>query len=174
MQPAVVLGNHRSGTTGEAATGLLPRDAEGLGSDRCRLDVASSGWRDEVHHGVVVFSVQSVREQSKSLTCTLLVPRDKVWRPLEHGGSRVGSEGVTTTWFTEDCQVVCQEATAAERVSAQGAVLPVVALQTVDEGYGGRQASQERVEKASVAYVLDACVVRTDVHKCLARKTLQG
>ena len=150
-------------TTGsvEAATSLAPSDAEVFCAHGCRLDAGSLRRYQEVRNRIVVLGIQSVHQKSESFADTLLAAGGKVRCPVTQGVGRVRLKGFRAARFAEHGAVVRQAAPKAVRVSALSAVVLKVAEQTVDERLGGGQAGQKRVEKASVAQVVEAGVVST-------------
>ena len=95
-------------------------------------------------------------------------------RSVTQGVGRVRSKGFRAARFTEHGAVVRQAALKAVRVSAQSAVVPKVAEQTVHERLGGGQARQKRVEKTSGAQVVEAGVVSTHGQQRRTFEALQG
>ena len=118
--------------------------------------------------------MQGVCQQSESFACALLLPEKEVRRPLAEGVCCFWPETVDTPGLTQEVYVSGQAAAEAVRVTTHGAVVAPVPQEAVRKRNGGGQTGAERVEEASVAYVVDACVVGAHVQQGVFRQALQA
>ena len=103
-----------------------------------------------MRNGVEVFCVQSVQEQPGRFACTLLLAENEQRRPLLQGFGGVRRERFGAARFAKQKHIARKTAAQTVGVPSLARVVSQVADQAVHERFRSRQASQKRVQEASI------------------------